>query len=88
MRHIGITGHRPFVLVEAMNRFDFETVLFPLNRVLSAHRNDYSDFTPLIDTARQKDVGAITIKAIAKQPWEAKMHMHRTFYEPFDEQAT
>jgi len=87
VRHIGITGHRPFVLVEALNRFDFETVLFPLNRVLAAHRNDYSDFAPLIDIARQKDVGTIAIKAIAKQPWEAKMHMYRTFYEPFDEQA-
>jgi len=87
VRHIGITGHRPFVLVEALKRFDFETVLFPLNRVLAAHRNDYSDFAPLIDIARQKDVGTIAIKAIAKQPWEAKMHMHRTWYEPFDEQA-
>lgn len=87
VRHIGITGHRPFVLVEALKRFDFETVLFPLNRVLAAHRNDYSDFAPLIDIARQKDVGTIAIKAIAKQPWEAKMHMHRTWYEPFDDQA-
>ncbi len=87
VRHIGITGHRPSVLVEALNRFDFETVLFPLNRVLAAHRNDYSDFAPLIDITRQKDVGIIAIKAIAKQPWEEKMHIYSTWYEPFDEQA-
>ena len=87
VRHIGITGHSPVVLVEALNRFDFATVLFPLNRVLAAHRNDYSDFTSLVDITRQKDVGTIAIKAIAKQPWAAKTHSYTTWYEPFDEQA-
>ena len=87
VRHIGITGHRPFVLVEALNRFDFDTVLFPLNRVLAAHRNDYTDFTVLLSLAEQKDVGTIVIKAFAKRPWQAAMHMYRTWYEPFNEQA-
>jgi aryl-alcohol dehydrogenase-like predicted oxidoreductase len=40
VHYIGITGHRPFVQVEALNRFPFDTVLFPLNRVLAARRND------------------------------------------------
>jgi hypothetical protein len=86
VRHIGITGHRPFVLVEALNRFDFETVLFPLNRVLAVHRNDYTDFTLLLETAKEKDVGTIAIKAVSKRPWETTMRMYRTWYEPFDEQ--
>ena len=87
VRHIGITGHRPFVHIEALNRFDFDTVLFPCNRVLAAHRNDYTDFSTLLEICRQKDVGTIAIKAIAKRPWETMMHMHRTWYEPFDEQT-
>jgi len=87
VRHIGITGHRPFVYVEALNRFDFDTVLFPLNRVLAAHRNDFNDFAPLLEIAKRKDVGTIAIKAIAKRPWEAAMRMYQTWYEPFDEQA-
>ena len=85
IRHIGITGHRPFVLIEALNRFDFATLLFPINRVLAAHRNDFNDFLLLLEIARQKDVGTIAIKAITKQPWEAPMRMYRTWYEPFDE---
>jgi aryl-alcohol dehydrogenase-like predicted oxidoreductase len=40
IRHIGITGHRPFVHVEALNRFDFDTVLFPLSRVHASYLND------------------------------------------------
>ncbi len=87
VRHIGITGHRPFTHIEALNRFDFDTVLFPLNRVLAAHPNDFNDFIPLLEVARQKDVGTIAIKAVAKRPWEAAIHLHQTWYEPFDEPA-
>jgi len=86
VQYIGITGHRPFVYVEALKRFDFDTVLFPLNRVLAAHASDYNDFAPLLDVVREKDVGTIAIKAVAKRPWEGTMHMYRTWYEPFDEQ--
>jgi len=86
LRHIGITGHRPFVLVDAIQRFDFDTVLFPLNRVLAAHRNDYTDFSILVDQARQKDIGMIAIKSVAKRPWQGQMHAYKTWYEPFDQQ--
>jgi aryl-alcohol dehydrogenase-like predicted oxidoreductase len=87
VRHIGITGHRPFVHIEALNRFDFDTVLFPCNRVLAAHRNDYTEFSTLLEICQQKDVGTIGIKAVAKRPWETTMRMYRTWYEPFDEQT-
>jgi len=88
VRHIGITGHRPFVQIEALNRFDFDTLLFPVNCVLAAHRNDFNDFTLLLEIAQQKDVGTIGIKAVAKRPWEESvMRMYRTGYEPFDEQT-
>lgn len=86
VRHIGITGHRPFVQIEALNHFNFDTVLFPINRVLTASRNDFNDFFSLLDIAREKDVGTIGIKAVAKRPWEATMRMYRTWYEPFDKQ--
>ncbi len=87
VRHIGITGHRPFVLVDALNHFAFDTVLFPLNRVLAAHSDDYTDFSPLLETTEQKDAGTIAIKAIAKRPWAAGMRMYRTWYEPFNGQT-
>ena len=86
VHHIGLTGHRPFVHIEALNRFDFETVLFPVNRVLAAHRNDYNDFSLLVEITQKKDVGTIGIKAVTKRPWESTMHMYRTWYEPFDKQ--
>ncbi len=84
IRYIGITGHRPYLHCEALNRFDFDTVLFPLNRVLAAHCNDHNDFRPLLDLAQRKNVGTIAIKSVTKQPWLSPMHMHKTWYEPFD----
>lgn len=83
---IGITGHRPAVQLEALNRFPFDTVLFPINRVLAARRDDYSDFSVLLDRARQLDIGTLGMKAVAKQRWPGDMHMYRTWYQPFDTQ--
>jgi len=84
--YIGITGHRPAVQVEALNRFPFDTVLFPIIRVLAARRDDYSDFSILLDRARQLDIGILGMKAIAKQRWPGNTHMYRTWYQPFDTQ--
>ncbi|MBS7609603.1 aldo/keto reductase [Candidatus Bathyarchaeota archaeon] len=38
IRFIGIMGHKPPILLEALRCFDFDTVLFPLNFVQKAHR--------------------------------------------------
>ena len=86
IRHVGITGHRAFVHIEALNRFDFDTVLFPVNRVIAAHPDDFNEFTILLEIGRQKDLGTIAIKAVAKRRWQFPMHTYETWYEPFDKQ--
>ena len=86
--YIGITGHQPATQKEALDRFDFYTVLFPLNRIHAAHLQDWNDFFPLLETARQKDVGVLAIKSIAKGTWDESVstsHRYNTWYEPFDE---
>jgi aryl-alcohol dehydrogenase-like predicted oxidoreductase len=88
VRFIGITGHHPPLYKEALKRFDFDTVMFPLNRVHAAHFNDRNDWRTLLKTARQKDVGVFAIKSVAKRLWEdgdEAPHKYNTWYEPFDE---
>jgi predicted aldo/keto reductase-like oxidoreductase len=88
VRYIGITGHNPPLQNQALQRFDFDTVLFPLNRVHAAHPTDWNDFRSLLQTARQKDVGTLAIKSIAKGTWQnpdRTTHPYNTWYEPFDE---
>jgi aryl-alcohol dehydrogenase-like predicted oxidoreductase len=89
VRFIGITGHNPPVQNQALQLFNFDTVMFPLNRVHAAHPTDWNDFKPLLKTARQKDVGVMVIKSVAKRAWEgaqAKVN-HNTWYEPFEDAA-
>jgi len=83
LKYIGITGHRPSIYVEAIQRFDFDTVLFPLSRVHAAHVDNDNDFRPLLDMARCRDIGTIAIKAISKHLWPSEDHPYRTWYEPF-----
>jgi len=88
VHYIGITGHNPPLQNKALQRFDFDTVMFPLNRVHAIHPTDWNDFAPLLQTSRQKDVGVIAIKSVAKRAWEdhqARSHPYNTWYEPFDE---
>ena len=84
--YVGITGHRPPVYVEALKRFDFDTVLFPLSRVHAAHFDEGNDFRPLLEAAKRKDVGVLAIKAVSKRMWPAGDRTYSTWYEPFDTQ--
>jgi aryl-alcohol dehydrogenase-like predicted oxidoreductase len=86
LQFIGITGHCPATQAEALKRFDFDTVMFPLNFVLRAHRNERNDWEELLKLAKEKDVGVMAIKAITKGPWPTEAHAYQTWYEPFDDQ--
>ncbi|MFA5309065.1 MAG: aldo/keto reductase [Dehalococcoidales bacterium] len=88
VRFIGITGHHPPLHNEALQRFDFDTVMFPLNRVHAVHPTDWNNYRPLLKTAKQRNVGVMAIKSVAKQAWpdrQANVHHYNTWYQPFDE---
>jgi len=86
-RFIGITGHgvnAPQIYLEALRRFDFDSVLFPLNFVQMANP-EYREYAEeLIATCKAKDVGTMIIKSITKAPWGNREHTATTWYEPFD----
>ena len=88
-RYIGITGHgvdTPKIFLEALWRFDFDSVLFPLNFVQLANP-EYRKYTEeLVATCKSKDVGIMIIKTITKAPWGERPHTATTWYEPFDQQ--
>lgn len=90
VRWLGITGHShdaPRTHLEALRRFNFDTVMFPLNFVLWAIPEYRRDVLTLLDTCRQKDVGVHIIKTVAKDPWGDRPKTHTTWYEPFTDQA-
>ena len=85
-KYLGITGHgvkAPQIYLEALRRFDFDTVLFPLNFVQMANPEFRKYAEELIATCKAKDVGTMIIKSITKGPWGEKPHTATTWYEPF-----
>jgi len=87
IKHIGITGHgadAPIIYIEALKRFDFDSVLFPLNFVQMANPEFRKNAEELIETCKAKDVGTMVIKTITKGPWGEKQKTATTWYEPFD----
>jgi len=90
-RWLGITGHThdaPRTHLEALRRFDFDTVMFPLNFVLWSNPQYRRDAEALLDYCLRKDVGVHIIKTVAKDPWGDRPKTHTTWYEPFMDQAT
>jgi len=90
-RWLGITGHThdaPRTHLEALSRFDFDTVMFPLNFVLWSNPQYRQDAEALLDYCRRRDVGVHIIKTVAKDPWGDRPKTQATWYEPFTDQAT
>lgn len=90
-RFIGITGHgmqTPAIFMEALRRFDFDTVLFPIYPALMANAEYRADALALLDVCEEKDVGVMIIKAICKEPWGAQEKRYHTWYVPFEDSET
>ena len=90
VRWIGITGHgheMPAVLLEALNRFDFDTVIFPINFILWARPEYRETAEKLLALCQERNVGVMAIKAIAKEPWGEDQRAYSAWYRPFDDPA-
>jgi predicted aldo/keto reductase-like oxidoreductase len=85
IRHIGITGHADVrVHLKALDMFEFDTVLLPVNVASMVHPDPVNDFRPLLKTAKERDVGVIAIKSILRRRWLGEKK-YSTWYEPLDD---
>jgi aryl-alcohol dehydrogenase-like predicted oxidoreductase len=87
-KFIGITGHgaqAPAIYLEALKRFDFDSILFPLNFVQMGQPEYRQTAEALIAECQKKEVGTMVIKTITKAPWGERPHTATTWYEPFSE---
>jgi aryl-alcohol dehydrogenase-like predicted oxidoreductase len=87
---IGITGHTdqaPAVHREGLRRFDFDSVLTPLNYRLSTDPKYADDYAALVEAVQASDAALMTIKMIARRNWtDGEEKTYSTWYRPFDEQ--
>jgi len=86
VKYLGITSHNPLNVLRALEAFDFDTVLLPVNYVLKAHSQPENDYEPVLSLAKEKNLGIIAMKSVAKGPWPDEKRNHNTWYQPFETQ--
>jgi aryl-alcohol dehydrogenase-like predicted oxidoreductase len=91
IRYIGFSVHSAETAVAALERYPFDTILFPVNWVLFSQ----AGFGPqILKKAQEKGVGILALKAMAKSTWPAgqkKDHPEpKCWYQPaaFPDQAS
>ena len=62
IRHIGLTSHSEDAAIQALDYYDFETVMFPVNWALNM---DKAFGDRLIDICKHRDLGLLAIKPLA-----------------------
>ncbi|TML87052.1 MAG: aldo/keto reductase [Actinobacteria bacterium] len=86
-RFVGITGHglaAPATFVEALDRYDLDTVMFPVYPRLWADVDYRRAAEQLLSICAERDLGVMAIKAVARQPWgdDDRDRFATTWYEP------
>ncbi len=87
-RYVGITSHgleSPAVQMAALERFDFDSLLFTLNFKLWADQAYRHDAAALLQVAAERDIGTMVIKTWERGPWGNREPRYHTWYEPFDD---
>ena len=83
IRYIGFSVHSAETALAAMDRYNFDTVLFPVNWVLFTEAN----FGPqILKRAQEKKMGILALKGMAKTVWAAdqkeKHPQPKCWYQP------
>ncbi len=83
IRYIGFSVHSAETAIAAMERYPFDTVLFPVNYVLFSQ----ASFGPqILKKAQEKNVGILALKAMAKTTWSASQQKDhpepKCWYQP------
>ena len=91
VRFIGVTGHgvsAPRQHLRSLDRFPFDSVLFPYNVTQMSGVAYAADAEALITTCEKRGVAMQTIKAITLGPWRGERPATpTTWYEPLTDQS-
>jgi len=84
-RFLGFSAHSEEAALQAMERFDFDTILFPVNFVCW-----HGKFGPrALQKAKEKGMGILALKAMARGPIpeDAVKPYEKCWYHPIEEDA-
>ena len=83
IRYIGFSAHSVETALAAIDRYPFDTILFPINWVLFTQ----AKFGPqVIEKAQQKNMGILALKGMAKTVWATDQKQNhpqsKCWYQP------
>ncbi|MHC4727106.1 MAG: aldo/keto reductase [Planctomycetota bacterium] len=86
IRYLGFSAHSEQAALAAMERFDFDSILFPINFATFYKGN----FGPrVIATAKSKGVARLALKSMARQRWSksdpSRKEYPKCWYQPLSE---
>jgi aryl-alcohol dehydrogenase-like predicted oxidoreductase len=83
VKYLGFSAHSEEAALALMERFDFDTILFPINWTCWLKEG----FGPeVIEMADEKDMGILALKTLAKRAWkeDEERDWSKTWYSPVD----
>jgi len=85
-RHVGFSAHATEAALAAMDRYDFDSILVPINYASWLK----GDFGPaIVETARSKGLTILALKAMARHRWPENDPLRKvygkTWYRPIDD---
>jgi aryl-alcohol dehydrogenase-like predicted oxidoreductase len=87
VRHLGFSAHSMPAALAAMDRFDFDSILFPVNFAMW-HQGHFGP--EVLELARSKGVAVLALKAMARQKWPAndplKSEYAKCWYQPLSDE--
>ena len=88
-RFLGVTGHgliTPSIHLRSLERFNFDSVLFPYNYQLVQNPKYAAETEQLLSVCREKQVAVQTIKSLSNGPWGDQEQTRATWYQPLENQ--
>ncbi len=88
-RWLGITGHGPDVprvQLEALKRFDFDAIMFPVSAAMYRNPDYRRDADALLAEANARGVGVQAIKMLARGGWGGRERDATVWYDPHRDQ--
>lgn len=84
VRFIGFSAHSEEAAIALMDRFEFDSILFPVNWV-SIFNSKFG--VRIMEKANQKNIGKLALKAMARTNWavDAEKTYSKCWYEPIND---
>jgi len=85
VKYLGFSAHSVEAATALMERFDFDTILFPFNYACW-HKGDFGP--QVLEMAKQKEMGILALKAMAERRWHKgeERTYEKTWYLPLEKE--